>query len=75
VKTRHVWLLPALDVGKPLPGLVLTWRRTTRLASPPMWEAHVVYVDRSETIRIEWIPAVYLVPVAADPPADLGRKG
>lgn len=68
---RHVWLRPPLDVGRPRPGLVLTWRRTTRLASPPAWEAYVVYVDGlREDVRVEWVPATYLVPVTERPDTD-----
>lgn len=61
--TRHVWLRPALDVGDPVQGFVLDWRKHTALAAPPTWEAHVVYVDRSDVTRIEWVPAMYLRPV------------
>ncbi|MFL6060643.1 MAG: hypothetical protein ACJ72E_05385 [Marmoricola sp.] len=25
-RTRHVWVLPALDVGEPAQGLVVSWR-------------------------------------------------
>lgn len=68
-RTRHVWLLPALDVGEPEQGLVLTWRRRVRMASPPTWEALVLHIDeRREDSRIEWIPASYLQPVESDPP-------
>lgn len=67
--TRHVWLLPALDVGVPRQGYVLAWRRTVRLASPPAWEAYVVYVDdRRGDTRIEWVPAAYLRPVESPRP-------
>jgi hypothetical protein len=69
VKTRHVWLLPALEVGPPKQGYVLTWRRVVRLASPPSWEAYVLYVDeRREDARIEWVPAAYLRPVESERP-------
>lgn len=68
-RTRHVWLLPALDVGRPKQGLVLTWRRVVRLASPPTWEALVLYVDEPrEDARLEWIPAQYLRPVESERP-------
>lgn len=68
VRTRHVWMLPALDVGVPAQGLVLAWRKRARLASPPIWEAYVVYVDRSEVTRLEWVPATYLRPVESPRP-------
>jgi hypothetical protein len=69
VKTRHVWMLPVLDVGLPRQGFVLAWRRTTRLAAPPAWEAFVLYVDeRRGDTRIEWVPAIYLSPVLSERP-------
>jgi hypothetical protein len=68
MRTRHVWLLSPLDVGAPLQGFVLAWRKRARLASPPTWEAQLVYVDRSEVTRIEWVPATYLRPVSSERP-------
>lgn len=64
---RHVWLLPALEVGQKRPGLVLTWRKRVINASPPVWEAYVCWVDeRREDVRFEWVPAMYLRPVQDD---------
>lgn len=63
-----MWLLPPLDVGVSMQGFVLAWRRTQRLASPPGWEAQVLYVDRSEVARIEWVPQTYLRPVSSERP-------
>lgn len=68
MRTRHVWLISPLDVGPPMQGLVITWRKRARLASPPVWEAQVVYVDRAEVCRLEWVPATYLRPVSSDRP-------
>lgn len=60
-------MLPALDVGLPRQGYVLSWRRTVRLASPPQWEAYVLYVDeRRGDARIEWVPETYLRPVMSE---------
>lgn len=76
MKTRHVWLLPPLDVGPTRQGFVLAWRRTQRLASPPTWEAQVLYVlhdDRGE-LRVEWIPSLYLVPVGPEPPPNARNR-
>ncbi len=62
-------MLPALDVGVPRQGYVLAWRRTARLASPPVWEAYVVYVeDRRGDTHMEWVPEIYLRPVRSDRP-------
>lgn len=69
MKTRHVWLLPALDVGVARQGYVLAWRRTVRLASPPVWEAYVLYVEEPRgSTCMEWVPAIYLRPVQSERP-------
>lgn len=48
---------------------MITWRRTVRLASPPAWEAYILYVDdRREDARFEWVPAEYLRPVESRRP-------
>lgn len=62
-------MISPLDVGPPRQGYVLTWRRTVRLASPPAWEAYILYVDdRREDARFEWVPAEYLRPVESRRP-------
>ncbi len=69
MKVRHVWLIPPMGVGETKPGLVLTWRRRVQQASPPTWEAYVVFVDeRREDVRVEWVPSVYLVPARSEKP-------
>jgi hypothetical protein len=68
MRTRHVWLIPALNVGPELPGFVMGWRQTARKASTAIWEAHVVYVDRAGATRIEWVPAMYLRPEVSERP-------
>ena len=50
-------------------GLVVTWRRVQRGASPPSWQALVVVVDdRSERAEAQWFFATELEPVPSDPP-------
>ncbi|WP_148046010.1 hypothetical protein [Nocardioides marmoriginsengisoli] len=76
MKTRHVWMLPPLDVGLPRQGLVLTWRRRVVNASPPMWEAYVLWIDeRREEARVEWVPASYLQPVESEAPLAGRQRG
>lgn len=71
MKTRHVLMRPALDVGDPVPGLVLDWRkRPARGASPAMFEAYVASVH-GDSVRVEWIPSMYLTPVHSAPPGSV----
>ncbi len=70
MKTRHVWLIPPLGVGRTRQGLVLAWRqKPAQRSSPAYWEAQVIWVDdRTGQASIEWIPSVYLTPVASSGP-------
>lgn len=65
---RHVICRPPLDVGEPIPGLVVAWRkRPAKGPSPPFWEAYVATVV-GDSLRCEWIPSVYLTPVYSAAP-------
>lgn len=68
-RNRHVWVRPPLGRPGAKQGLVVTWRRMQRGASPPGWQALVVVVDdRFEATRIEWFWDTELEPVHSKPP-------
>lgn len=68
-RTRHVWLVPPLGVGRTRQGYVLAWRQKPQRTAPPFWEAQVIWVDdRTGQASIEWIPSVYLTPVTGSAP-------
>lgn len=69
-KTRHVWVVPAYDVGAPRAGLVVSWRLKHTQTSGPTWEALVMVVDdKTESARMEWVDQARLRPVRSEPPA------
>lgn len=68
-RIRHVWVRGAFGGAASRQGLVVTWRRVVRDASPPAWQALVVVVDdRFELVSAEWFFSYELRPVRSEPP-------
>jgi len=68
-RVRHVWVRAPLGRVGARQGLVVTWRKVQRGASPATWQALVVVVDdRFERAEAQWFFATELEPVRSDPP-------